>query len=257
MKARKKGQPAPVGKSGPVLTDAERGIRQRIADALMEFCGAEQCAPATVHERLAVGWMLLERVPGSRTGATRVRAPSKAWAQKLCNPYSAGSAIPKGDLLVALCARLNVHSEWLFTTHGPKKRGGSVELADAFAAAVTVRCQSVAGAVLELEVDPVGVLEFAIAHVVETFQVDERAAAAARTLRARVGSLSRVATQEPATAAAAEKRRTYLRSEAAALVAAIGAVDPPRRVPVSPPVAYTVAIVPVFGPQPAAAARRR
>ncbi len=136
----------------PIVTESEEKARGRLADALREFATREGVAPSAAHERLADGWPLLQR---RRTAAykgrpaeilTEVNEPSQPWLKKLLQR----KGLPKGDMFLALCKRLDLNAEWVLTGLGPRRRtvvasGGTLnesELAREFSAHLLGACEA-------------------------------------------------------------------------------------------------------------------
>lgn len=110
----------------PIVTESEDATRGRLADELREFATREGVAPSAAHERLADGWPLLQRRSAAAYKGrpaqvlTEVNKPSQPWLKKLLQQ----KGLPKGDMFLALCERLDINAEWVLTGLGPRRRTG-------------------------------------------------------------------------------------------------------------------------------------
>lgn len=139
MPARKK-----ATKKNERPTEHEILVRQRIAQCMRDFCRDEKVVPSSAYKALSVGWKLRKEVlkPAYKGSPAKwvevVREPARAWAQDLCGNESAekmgrpfqADHIPKGDMLWALCDRLDINAEWLFTGRGAPTRQKAASGAD-------------------------------------------------------------------------------------------------------------------------------
>lgn len=110
------------------------GVRQRIAYAVRLWCAAEGVAPSSAAAHLAKGW-----IGGRPVSNTTIHM----WTGSAYAKQPQANAIPRGVLLWALCERIGVSAEWIFTGAGAMRRGETraraelgAELADLVAARV-------------------------------------------------------------------------------------------------------------------------
>ena len=134
-----------------IFTDAgpwaqgEKGVLQRIAYAFRVWWEENAVAPSSAAELLAVGW----RGGKPPSAATVDNLAGQAYAKR---PQSR-RGLPNTQTMWALCDRIGVSAEWIFTGAGPKARrtvqeGGRLsraEFARELAAHVMTECGDIYG----------------------------------------------------------------------------------------------------------------
>ena len=153
-KSRKKGYKSremTFTDTGP-WAKGELGVRQRIAYALRVWCADQGCAPSSAYEPLSIGWC-------SDTPLSISTVDNLVGLAYAKHPES--RTLGNVRTIWALCDRIGVSAEWIFTGIGPKARrtiaeGGRLsqsEFAQELAAHVMTACADVYGIGVTLHCD--------------------------------------------------------------------------------------------------------
>ncbi len=157
--------------AGP-WAEGEKGVLQRIAYAFRVWCEENTVAPSSAAELLAVGW----RGGKPPSAATVDNLAGSAYAKR---PQSR-RGLPNTQTMWALCDRIGVSAEWIFTGVGPKARrtvasGGRLsrsEFARELAAHVMTACGDIYGNNAPLHCEEDRLLDTIISFVRSEAQMD-------------------------------------------------------------------------------------